>query len=162
MDVDNLKYLRGVYALVLFVPKDVTVSVGKLGKQNFPKGHYTYVGSALGKGATNIRNRIQRHLRKNKRLFWHIDYLLANEHVKIEAVVAAQSKENMECDVNGYLKSIEGATVPLVGFGASDCECMCGSHLLFFPEVTCADFLVQKLKNHCESFAKTCFAESVR
>jgi sugar fermentation stimulation protein A len=91
MDVDNLKDLRGVYALVLFVSKDVTVSVGKLGKQKFPKGHYTYVGSAMGKSATNLRNRIQRHLRKHKRLFWHIDYLLANEHVKIEAVVAAQS-----------------------------------------------------------------------
>ncbi|MCW4034570.1 MAG: GIY-YIG nuclease family protein [Candidatus Bathyarchaeota archaeon] len=159
MDLDNLKDSSGVYALVLFVSKDVTVSVGKLGKHSFPRGYYTYVGSALGKGATNLKNRIERHQRKHKRLFWHIDYLLENEQAEIRAVVAAQTNEKMECNVNGYLKHIEDALVPVVGFGSSDCKGVCGSHLLFFTDVSDTDFLVQKLKKYCETFAKACFVK---
>jgi len=141
----------GIYTLLLFLSKQVTLDIGKLGKQRFPMGYYTYTGSALGKGATSLKHRIARHLRKEKRRFWHIDYLLADENVSVEAVIVAETKENMECKTNQYLKRIMGAKVQVKGFGASDCRKNCESHLLYFPEIENADFLVQKLVGHLHS-----------
>ena len=114
-------------------------------------GYYTYTGSALGKGASSLKHRIARHLRKDKRKFWHIDYLLADENVSVEAVIVAETNENMECPLNKYLKSIIGAKVLVKGFGASDCRKKCESHLLYFPEIKIADCLVQKLVGHLQS-----------
>ncbi|UCC58170.1 MAG: GIY-YIG nuclease family protein [Candidatus Bathyarchaeum sp.] len=141
----------GVYTLLLFLPKEVNLNIGKLGKKRFPEGHYTYTGSALGKGATSLKHRIARHLRRKKRRFWHIDYLLANENVSVKAVIVAETKENMECNMNQYLKKVMGAKVPVKGFGASDCRKNCGSHLLYFPEIEKADFLVQRIVKYLRS-----------
>ncbi len=152
----------GVYTLLLFLSKEVTVEIGSFGKQRFPMGYYTYTGSALGKGATSLRHRITRHLRKKKRKFWHIDYLLANENVSVEAVVAAETKENVECNMNQYLKKMMGAKVPVKGFGASDCRKNCGSHLLYFPEIEQADSLVQRIVRYFQSSAGILSVSGVR
>jgi Uri superfamily endonuclease len=141
----------GIYTLLLFLSKQVTLDIGKLGKQRFPMGYYTYTGSALGKGASSLKHRIARHLRKEKRRFWHIDYLLADENVSIEAVIVAETNENIECKTNQHIKTIMGAKVPVKGFGASDCRKNCKSHLLYFPEIENADFVVQKLVTHLHS-----------
>jgi Uri superfamily endonuclease len=141
----------GIYTLLLLVSEDVTLTVGKLGKQRFPRGYYTYTGSALGKGATSLKHRIARHLRKQKPRFWHLDYLLADENVSVEAVIAAETNKKMECAINSRIKGIEGAKVLVKGFGASDCRKNCGSHLLYFPEIENADCLVQKLVRHIQS-----------
>jgi len=135
----------GIYTLLLFLPKQVTLTIGKLGKQRFPIGYYTYTGSALGKGASSLKHRIARHLKKEKRRFWHIDYLLADENVSIEAVIVAETNENMECKTNQYIKTMMGAEVPVKGFGASDCRKNCESHLLFFPDIIEDDILVRKI-----------------
>jgi len=141
----------GIYTLLLFLPKQVTLTIGKLGKQRFPLGYYTYTGSALGKGASSLKHRIARHLRKEKRRFWHIDYLLADENVSVEAVIVAETNENMECKTNQHIKTIMGAKVQVKGFGASDCRKNCKSHLLYFPEIENADCLVQKLVEYLQS-----------
>ena len=141
----------GIYTLLLLVSEEVTLTVGKLGKQNFPRGYYVYTGSALGKGATSLKQRIARHLKKEKPRFWHIDYLLADENVSVEAVIAAETNKKMECAINSHIKGIEGAEIPVKGFGASDCRKNCGSHLLYFPEIQNADWLVQKLVRHLQS-----------
>ena len=141
----------GIYVLLLLVSREVTLTIGKLGKQRFPRGYYFYTGSALGKGATSLKHRIARHRRKQKRKYWHIDYLLADENVSVEAVIAAKTNENMECKTNQHLKTIIGAEVPVKGFGASDCRKNCGSHLLYFPEIENADCLVQKLVRSLQS-----------
>jgi len=141
----------GIYTLLLFLSKQVTLTIGKLGKQRFPMGYYTYTGSALGKGASSLKHRIARHLRKEKRRFWHIDYLLADENVSVEAVIAAETNENMECKTNQHIKTIMGAKVQVKGFGASDCRKNCKSHLLYFPEIENADCLVQKLVEYLQS-----------
>jgi endonuclease-3 len=141
----------GIYTLLLFLSKEVTLNIGKLGKQRFPRGYYTYTGSALGKGASSLKHRIARHLRKEKRRFWHIDYLLADENVSVEAVIVAETNEKLECKTNQHIKIRMGAEVPVKGFGASDCRKNCESHLLYFPEVENADFLVQKLVGYLHS-----------
>jgi Uri superfamily endonuclease len=153
MDVDHISELSttGIYTLLLFLSKQVTVDIGKLGKQMFPRGYYSYTGSALGRGASSLKHRIARHLRKDKRRFWHIDYLLADENVSVEMVIVAETKENMECKTNQHIKTITGAKVPVKGFGASDCRKNCESHLLYFPEIENADCLVQKLVEYLQS-----------
>ena len=153
IDVNLISELSttGVYTMILFLSKEVTVTIGMLGKQRLPMGYYAYTGSALGKGASNLKNRIARHLRKEKRKFWHIDYLLADENVSVEAVVAVETNEDMECNLNSYMKRIRGAKVPVRGFGASDCKKNCGSHLQYFPEIEKVDWLIQKLVRHLQS-----------
>ncbi|MCJ7721329.1 GIY-YIG nuclease family protein [Candidatus Bathyarchaeota archaeon] len=108
----------GVYTLLLHVSKEVTLTVGKLEKQMFSEGYYTYTGSALGNGATSLKHRLSRHLKKQKQKFWHIDYLLANQNVSIEAAITAKTKKKMECAINSYLKDLNGAKVPINRFGA--------------------------------------------
>jgi Uri superfamily endonuclease len=142
--IPNLS-MSGIYTLILFLPKEIELNIGKLGKKRFSAGYYTYTGTALGKGATSLKHRIARHLRKEKRKFWHIDYLLAKESVSVEALLAAETSEDVECDINNHITKIRGARIQVYGFGASDCRKNCGSHLLYFPEVKKADFLAQKL-----------------
>jgi len=125
---------NGVYTLIIFLSREVCLNIGKLGIQKFPKGYYTYTGSALGKGASNLRRRISRHLRKEKRNFWHIDFLLADENATITAVVAAETNKKLECNINRYIKMKGGAKIPVMGFGASDCKENCKTHLLYFGE----------------------------
>jgi Uri superfamily endonuclease len=125
---------NGIYTLIIFLPREICLNIGKLGQQKFPKGYYTYTGSALGKGASSLKHRISRHLQKKKRNFWHIDYLLADENTTVTAVVAAQTNERLECNLNRYIKRDGTAKILVKGFGASDCKENCGSHLLYFGE----------------------------
>jgi len=125
---------KGIYTLIIFLSREICVNVGKLGQQKFPKGYYTYTGSALGKGSSSLRHRISRHLQKEKRNFWHIDFLLANENATVKAVVAAETNEKLECNLNRYIKGKGGAKILVKRFGASDCRENCESHLLYFGE----------------------------
>ena len=125
---------KGIYTLIIFLSREICVNVGKLGQQKFPKGYYTYTGSALGKGSSSLRRRISRHLQKEKRNFWHIDFLLANENATVKAVVAAETNEKLECNLNRYIKGKGGAKILVKRFGASDCRENCESHLLYFGE----------------------------
>ena len=144
--INNIKLsIGGVYILLLFLSKEITLEIGKLGNQKFPRGYYTYTGSALGKRSNILKHRLSRHLRKEKRKFWHIDYLLANENVTIEAILVVETRKRMECEINIMIKSQNQALVPVKRFGATDCKNNCKTHLLHFPEVDKVDLLIQKI-----------------
>jgi len=125
---------NGIYTLIIFLSREIRVNIGKLGQQKFPKGYYTYTGSALGKEVSSLKRRVSRHLQKEKQKFWHIDFLLANENATITAVVTAQTNRKLECTLNRYIKREGEAKILMKGFGASDCRQSCGSHLLYFGE----------------------------
>ncbi|KPV63462.1 MAG: hypothetical protein AOA66_0938 [Candidatus Bathyarchaeota archaeon BA2] len=125
---------KGIYTLIIFLSEEARLNVGKLGLQKFPRGYYTYTGSALGKGATSLKRRVSRHLRKRKRNLWHIDFLLADKNATVTAVVAAETSKKLECNMNRYIKREGKANFPVKGFGSSDCKENCGSHLLYFGE----------------------------
>ena len=110
---------RGSYLLVLRLDKGVSLSVGKMGRVSFEKGHYIYVGSAR----RGLSRRIDRHLRKRKTFFWHIDYL-RNEADKVTAIPIRSGFDD-ECDLATDLAAVTEGSVP--GFGCSDCSC--DSHL---------------------------------
>ena len=112
--------MKGIYVLIIHVAKDVNVNTGALGRIAFKKGLYAYVGSAQ----TNLEQRIKRHVRSEKRLFWHIDYLLANEASKITQVLYKKANKTEECKT---AKIIGERGKPIAGFGCSDCRCK--SHL---------------------------------
>ena len=132
MDLDFLKRLgRGTYTLVVYLSDDAAVAVGSLGHLFFERGLYSYTGSALGPSKFALYHRVRRHLGFDKRLHWHIDFLLNSDVSRVVAVCAASS-ERFECKVAGELMHIEGV-VFINGFGSSDCNCV--SHLHYFGDV---------------------------
>ena len=127
--------MRGTYTLIIFLSKEIHVKIGQLGVKGFPKGYYTYTGSALGTGASSLKQRVSRHLRKtSKKKRWHIGFLLAHRDAHLTAVVAAQTNGEMECELNRHIKEQGAAGVVVSGFGSSDCKGDCESHLLYFGE----------------------------
>ena len=110
--------MKGVYCLVIELSGGLDISVGALGIIGFGEGFYVYVGSALN----SLESRVGRHLRREKKRFWHIDYLL--EHAGVVDVVCAETSERVECAI---AEGISRVLVPVKGFGCSDCGC--GSHL---------------------------------
>ncbi|MFQ6031477.1 MAG: DUF123 domain-containing protein [Candidatus Zixiibacteriota bacterium] len=69
---------KGIYQLLIYLPKNAWIIIGKRGKFRFPKGYYIYTGSARN----GLEKRIKRHLNKKKKHFWHIDYLLDSALIK--------------------------------------------------------------------------------
>jgi len=108
------------YQILIDVERPLRIRVGCLGRFLFPNGRYVYTGSAR----RNLEARIARHLRQEKSLRWHIDWLLSAPGVKV-ASVKRSGKE--ECALN---QSNAGVVV-VAGFGASDCRNGCGSHLRY-------------------------------
>lgn len=108
------------YQLLIEIEVPISVSIGALGVRQLAAGRYLYTGSAK----RNLQARIDRHRRREKKPHWHIDYLLAHPRVRLCSV---ETSGLAECDWN---QSIVGS-IPVVGFGASDCRNGCVSHLIF-------------------------------
>lgn len=132
---------RGTYCLGIWNERAGSTRVGALGIVEFPRGWYAYAGSALGRGATSLRNRLRRHLREAsaKTLHWHVDYLLALRGTRlvhawllpgpgsrIPEVPGGGGLGTMECRVSHALARVGRSHHP--GFGNSDCNA-CKSHL---------------------------------
>lgn len=122
--------LTGTYALVLFLAHSRMIQIGRLGSFVFPSGYYAYIGSAFGPGG--LPARIGRHLRKEKRLHWHIDYL--REHTFIEEVWVCREYKKSEHAWARFLENHIAASQPVPGFGCSDCTC--STHLFHFDSHT--------------------------
>jgi Uri superfamily endonuclease len=119
---------RGTYLLTARLDQPTPIIVGRLGTFSFPAGWYTYAGSALGPGG--LEARLARHLRTQKRLHWHVDYLL--QHSKVETIWQITSPARLECAWAAAIHDLPGAATPAPGFGASDCRC--SAHLVYFCE----------------------------
>jgi len=116
--------VKGVYCLCIEVGDDLRVEIGALGVIEFLKGRYIYVGSALN----GIDSRVLRHINTSNGIYnaihWHIDYLLREERVSVEAVYVRLSDEKIECEIAG---KVSHYGLEVKGFGCSDCRC--NSHL---------------------------------
>lgn len=108
------------YQLLIEVATPVRVCIGRLGTFDFSAGLYIYTGSAL----RNFEARVRRHLSTEKKMHWHIDYLLAAPGVRVREV---RRYDEAECIVNQ--RTVGEITVK--NFGASDCRAGCGSHLKY-------------------------------
>jgi Uri superfamily endonuclease len=114
----------GTYALIMRLATPTDIAIGRLGAFCLPSGWYAYVGSALGPGG--LAARLIRHRRRNKRPHWHIDYLVSVSHLTEIWWVA--SAERWECVWARAFSELPGMTMPVPGFGSSDCRC--SAHLL--------------------------------
>jgi endonuclease-3 len=120
----------GTYTIVVNLPEPETLTVGSLGRQDVPAGHYAYTGSAFGPGGFT---RVDRHHElaagERETRHWHVDYLLGDTAARIETVARSPEAE-IECAVADEIA--ETGRVPIQGFGASDCDCP--AHLHFAEE----------------------------
>ncbi len=109
---------KGYYILLIKVNKNIKMKVGSLGLTRFKEGYYIYIGSAHGPGG--LRARIRRHLKKIKNPYWHIDYLLMDKDVFIEAIwyfLAKESPFDLESLIS---KNLNNLLDFIKGFGCSD------------------------------------------
>ena len=122
----NLTVNTGIYCLCIKLPQGCYIKVGCLGTFYFPPGFYIYVGSAQN----SLKHRIQRHVRRKKKVHWHIDYLL--QYGQVVSVRAYGGEKDRECVLSHEIGNMKDAVVPVKGFGSSDCSC--ASHLYFFQD----------------------------
>jgi len=115
--------MKGTYCLIIKITKSNEIKIGKLYKKIFKKGYYVYIGSAMN----SLIPRINRHLSHEKKIHWHVDYLLACEDSNIKEVIFNISTKRLECEL---AKSISKSGKKIAKFGCSDCSC--DSHLIYF------------------------------
>ena len=112
--------MKGSYVLLIQLTKEQTITAGRLKVTYFPGGYYAYVGSAMN----GLKARLNRHLRSDKKRYWHVDYLL--EEAAISEIILCETEDRIECAIAQAL-SCQFDSIP--GFGSSDCSCR--SHLFF-------------------------------
>ncbi len=122
----NMPSVSGAYVLLLSKAAPETIVIGKRGRFFFPEGFYAYIGSAFGPGG--LCARVNRHLSKNKRLHWHIDYLL--KRTRIREIWAGENHVKREHEWAKIWANSPDATVAVSGFGSGDCRCP--AHLFHF------------------------------
>jgi Uri superfamily endonuclease len=115
--------LKGTYCLLITLNKNQSMEIGKKGEIQFKKGCYVYVGSALN----SLEGRIKRHIRQNKKMHWHVDYLLDSPNTQVTEVFYSDDGVKHECELTAQI-AIKGEGIH--GFGCSDCNCP--AHLFYF------------------------------
>lgn len=122
-DQDDLPAAPGAYVLALDLHRPFRLVLAGRAAVDLEPGRYLYVGSANGPGG--IRARAGRHLRSGKSIHWHIDRL--TNTAGVGQVLAVPGGD--ECALLAAALALPGATVPVEGFGASDCA-GCPAHLV--------------------------------
>ncbi|MEM4407243.1 MAG: DUF123 domain-containing protein [Candidatus Caldarchaeum sp.] len=89
--------------LAIHLPVSRRLKIGALGYRKLEKGYYVYVGS----GRRNLIRRVERHIRKNKRVRWHIDYITSlpeAKHVKAASVSNVLCRQRLPLKENHCLR----------------------------------------------------------
>ena len=126
-DAEEMPGDPGAYVLVVDLFDPIDLQFAAISEATLHPGRYFYVGSARGAGG--IRARVRRHMRRPKRRHWHIDRL--TEAAAVSGAIAFPGGH--ECDIVQALLGEPGVTVPVLGFGSSDCR-TCDAHLLLLSE----------------------------
>lgn len=125
--------MKGTYIIVIHLQENSKIIIGSLGKLDFIKGYYLYIGSAMGnRSSVTLENRIKRHVSESsiKNLFWHIDYLLVSKHCLVTKIYLIPTIIRLECIISKELYKASDNYIK--NFGSSDCQCP--SHLYYFTE----------------------------
>ncbi|WP_297513329.1 DUF123 domain-containing protein [Thermococcus sp.] len=102
--------MKGSYLLIIRLGEGKTVRT-KGRTFELEPGYYVYVGSAMN----SLEKRVARHFRREKKLHWHIDYLLREAELLRAYLIPSEVKleEDLSREVSRF-----GEAVP--GFGAGD------------------------------------------
>jgi Uri superfamily endonuclease len=138
--------MKGIYTLIIFLAEKTLI---RTRKKDFivPPGFCIYVGSAMGPYNESLEKRVLRHLRKHKRRFWHIDYLLNKKGVGIKAILYSPSTKKLECSLASRFEKRRSVWVPIEGFGCSDCKCR-GHLFVALGKTTLESALKNTMKAH--------------
>ncbi len=118
---------KGIYTLEIFAQKLFGVSIKKFSHNTFPQGYYYYVGSAQ----KNLRQRLARHIRKNKKIHWHIDHITVLDSNELEQIFLFPGAEkSLECELADYFEKELELDSSYKGFGNSDSNCS-STHLFY-------------------------------
>jgi Uri superfamily endonuclease len=128
-----IDYDSGIYLLEIILNQKRKIRVGRKGIYLFPAGYYYYVGSAQ----KNLQARLKRHQRREKKLHWHIDYLLAKSQLR--NIVTWPVAREGECRLAEYIRTILKGRIIVPGFGSGDCHC--SSHLFYFEQPLCIKYI---------------------
>lgn len=131
-NVADIPPISGAYILAIRTARPVEITVRGLPAASLRPGWYAYAGSARGPGG--LAARIARHLRIGKTPHWHVDRLTCAA-ARIDALAFPGA---YECLLLARLRDLPGATIPLPGFGASDCTA-CPAHLVALAEPLALD-----------------------
>ncbi|MBI2934834.1 MAG: GIY-YIG nuclease family protein [Chloroflexi bacterium] len=110
----------GSYIIIAEMKEPAEIRVRSGRTFSLETGFYAYVGSALN----GLEARVARHLGKEKKLHWHIDFLL--ERAAVRGVIVVETTEEIECSL---ARALARSLPSIKGFGCSDCRCP--SHLFF-------------------------------
>jgi Uri superfamily endonuclease len=124
--MDTISDQPGTYLLVLRAANNVSITIGK--KQttfHCIPGYYYYIGSAFGPGG--IAKRVKHHMKVSEHPHWHIDYI--RHHIPIVEIWYSTDPKHREHQWAEIFGSMYGISIPLNGFGASDCDCL--THLFY-------------------------------
>jgi Uri superfamily endonuclease len=128
---------KGNYLLHLHLEQSCSISTLRGQACALPAGYYLYIGSAFGSGG--LRARLARHLRHEKKMHWHIDYLLVR--AKVVAAWEIELAESREHEIARFLSVQKQFFCAIPRFGASDCSCE--THLFRLPR----RFTLPKMNN---------------
>jgi Uri superfamily endonuclease len=145
----------GTYALILSSSNKRQIAVGKLGTLQLKPGFYIYIGSAFGPGG--LKARIAHHCKRPARPRWHLDYL--GSFLDLVEIWYTYDPVHREHQWAQTLSATKGATVPLAGFGSSDCRCK--SHLFFFNSKPAIRSFRHKVYASIENHDKVLFENAV-
>lgn len=115
---------RGCYLILYHLPESRHIPTGSLGTLFFPEGYYIYAGSAQ----RGLSSRINRHLRKRKKLHWHVDYF--SQYAKALKGIPLRTSDSCEEILAKEVSALAHWEIP--GFGASDSPR--NSHLFGFSQ----------------------------
>jgi len=115
---------KGTYLLFMTFPEPKRIVVGSLGTIDIDAKEYCYAGSAMN----GLDGRIGRHLRKEKKIHWHIDHLSTLTDMKEAYVVSEHIRECTLAEM-----ALGSGCIPMhKGFGCSDCGC--ATHLFLVDD----------------------------
>lgn len=118
---------RGIYLLEISASSNFYVDIKRYNGILFNKGFYYYSGSAQ----KNFGSRLKRHLKREKNIYWHIDYLTTSKYCKIDTLFLFEGgAKTLECELVNTLQTNFPVLETIIGFGNGDCD-KCESHLLY-------------------------------
>lgn len=140
----------GNYVIAAVLHNEKSLEFKVFGLCRLPAGAYFYCGSAHGPGG--LKARVERHLRKGIKKFWHFDQL--KDFIDIRQVWWQLDVLNNECGIAQFIATQEGVSIPMPGFGASDCRNGCQAHLLQHADMGSMDSIFQGLCNDYDNFQR--------
>ncbi|WP_416210003.1 GIY-YIG nuclease family protein [Anaerolinea sp.] len=117
----------GTYFLAYHLRVSGEHRIGRFASAFLPEGIYFYTGSAWTRGG--LCARLSYHLRLPEHPHWHLDWL--KPHLNLLGA-GWQVGVRAECQWAQALIAHPQASVPIPGFGASDCRQHCPAHWVFF------------------------------